>query len=157
MSDVCEMLTVQVSCNFVKFVLSLVCHPPSSDHGLNYMFIEHYYEKLKLLQTQGHPILACGDYNLNLLNPLKYGFITKFVGNMLEISLYLIVNIPTKYNHENEATKYSILHQIWTIMPNKVSNVCVLPHEITDHLPVFTAFNFCTSLNDPSTLKKTYF
>ena len=156
-SDVCEMLTVQVSCNSVKFVLSVVYHPPSSDHGLNYMFIEHYCEKLKLLQTQGHSILACGDYNLNLLNPLNYGFIMEFVANMLEIGLYPIVNISTKYNHENEATKYSILNQVWTTMPNKVSNVCVLPYEITDHFPVFTAFNFCASLNNPSTLKKCAF
>ena len=132
-SDVCEMLTVQVICNSVKFVLSVVYHPPSSDHGLNHKFIEHYCEKLKLLQTQCHPNLACGDFNLNLLNPLNYGFITEFVGNMLETGLYPVVNIPTKYNHENEATNYSILNQVWITMPNKVSNVCVLPYEITDH------------------------
>ena len=109
---------------------------------------------MKLLQTQGHPILACGDYNLNFLNPLNYSFITEFVGSMFEIGLYPVVDIPTKYNHENEATKYSILDQVWTTMPNKVSNVCILPYEITDHFPVFTAFNFCASLNNPSTLKK---
>ena len=100
-SDICEMLTVQISCSAIKFVLGVFYHPPSSDHGIDKVFTELCCEKLKLIQTEGHPMVACGDFNLNLLNPLKYCFITEFVSSMLEVCLYPVVSIPTKYNHEN--------------------------------------------------------
>ena len=156
-SETCEMLTLQICCNTIKFVLSTVYHPPSSDHGLNNMFIESYCEKLKDIHSQGYPLVACGDFNLNLLNPLKYGFITDYVGKMLEIGLHPMVNIPTKYNHDNEATKYSILDQVWTTMPSKVSNVSVFPYEITDHFPVLTTFNFSAAVSKPNTQSKRIF
>lgn len=156
-TDICEMLTLQIRCNDIKFVLSTVYHPPSSDHGVNNMFIDTYCEKLKLIYSRGYPIVACGDFNLNLLNPLRYGFITDFIGKMLEIGLYPMVNIPTKYNHGNEATKYSILDQVWTTMPSKVSNVLVFPYEITDHFPVLATFNFCASVTKPKTHCKRFF
>ena len=76
---------------------------------------------------------------------------------MLEIGLYPIVNVPTKYNHDNETTKYSILDQVWTTMPNKVTNTCVFPYEITDHFPVLTTFNFCHSDTKPKIKKKRLF
>ena len=141
-TDICEMLTVHICCNDIKFVLSTFYHPPSSDHGLNNMFIDLCCEKLKLIQTQGYPIIACGDFNLNLLNPLNYGFITEFIGSMLEVGLYPIVNIPTKYNNENNATKYSIIDHIWTTVPTKVSKVCVFPYDLTDHFPLSASFDF---------------
>ena len=141
-SDICEMLTVQVCCNDIKIVLSTFYHPPSSDHGLNNLFIDLCYEKLKLIQATGYPMIACGDFNLNLLNPLNYGFISEFIGSMLEVGMYPIVNKPTKYNHENAATKYSIIDHIWTTIPTKVSNVCIYPFEITDHFPLSATFDF---------------
>ena len=156
-SDMYEMLTLEVSCNSIKFVFSTVYHPPSPDHGMNNMFIESYCDKLKLLQSQGYPMLACGDFNLNLLNPLNYGFINVFIDKMLEIGLYPVVNIPTKYNHNNEITKYSILDQVWTTVPSKISNVCVFPYEITDHFPVLTTFNFYASETKPNARKKRIF
>ena len=156
-SEFCEMLTLHIGCNTIKFVLSVVYHPPSSDHGINNMFIEQCCEKLKMLHNQGYPMVACGDFNLNLLNPLKYGFISDFIDCMLEIGFYPILNIPSKYNHDNEITKYSILDQVWTTMPNKVSNTCVFPYEITDHFPVLTTFDICTSDTKPKTKKKRIF
>ena len=153
----CEMLTLKICCNAIKFMLSTIYHPPSSDHGVNHMFIETFCEKLRAMYAQGYPIVTCGDFNLNLLNPLRYGFITDFVGKMLEIGLYPMVNIPTKYNQDNETTKYSILDQVWTTMPSKVSNVSVFPYEITDHFPVLTIFDFCTSVTKPKTQYKRSF
>ena len=156
-TDICEMLTVQVSCNDIIFMLSIFYHPPSSDHGLNNRFVDLCCEKLKLIQTKGYPIVACGDFNLNLLNPLKYGFITNFITSMLEVGLYPIVNIPTKYNHENEVTRYPILDHVWTTMPTKVSNACVFPYEITDHFPVLASFAFCGSAPKPNIPMKRIF
>ena len=156
-TEIYEMLTVQVCCNDIKFVLSTFYHPPSSDHGLNNAFIGLCYDKLKVIQALGYPMIACGDFNLNLLNPLNYGFITEFIGSMLEVGMYPIVNIPTKYNHENAATKYSLIDNIWTTMPSKVSDVCVFPYEITDHFPLFATFNFHDSVLKPNTQMKRVF
>ena len=151
-TNIYEMLTIHITCNNIKIVLCIVYHPPSSDHGINNMFIEEYCEKLNMMNTQGYTIVTCGDFNLNLLNPLRYGFIQEFIGSMLEIGLYPVSNIPTKYNHENETTKYALLDQVWTTMPSKVINVSIFPYEITDHFPVLTTFNFlcfCCSTKDP--------
>ena len=156
-TDVCEMITAQVSCNDIRFVLSVFYHPPSSDHDLNNMFVNLCCEKLRIIQAQGHPMVACGDFNLNLLNPMKYGFITEFISCMLELGLYPIVNIPTKYNPENEVTKYSIIDQVWTSMPTKISNACVFPYGITDHFPVMTSFAFSDAAPKPNIpMKRTF-
>ena len=156
-TDICEILTVQVSCCENKFMLCVVYHPPSPDHGTNKSFTEFCCGKLQLIQNQGYPIVACGDFNLNLLNPLRYGFIEEFVGNMLEVGLYPVVNIPTKYNHENEITRYSIIDHIWTSMPAKVSSAFVYPYEITDHFPLSATFNFFNSTTKPVAGKKRVF
>ena len=156
-TDICEMLTVQISCCDNKFMLSVFYHPPSPDHGVNNMFTEFCCEKLKLILNQGYPVIACGDFNLNLLNPLRYGFIVEFIGSMLEVGLYPVVNIPTKFNIENEITRYSIIDHIWTSIPTKVSNVSVYPYEITDHFPVSATFNFCHSARKPTTKMKRVF
>ena len=157
MTDVCEMLTVQISCCDNKFMLCVLYHPPSPDHGINNTFIEFCCEKIKLMQNQGFPIVACGDFNLNLLNPLRYGYIRGFIGSMLEIGLYPVVNIPTKYNPENEITRYSIIDHVWTSMPSKVTNVCVYPYELTDHFPLSATFNFSQSAMKPATKMKRVF
>ena len=156
-TDVCEMLTVQISCCENKFMLCVFYHPPSPDHGTNDIFTEFCIEKLKIMQNHGCPIISCGDFNLNLLNPLRYGFIERFIGSMLEMGLYPVVNIPTKYNHENEITKYSIIDHIWTSMPAKVSKICVFPYEITDHFPLSATFLFQQSAAKQTTKIKRVF
>ena len=60
---------------------------------------------------------------------------------MLELGLYCTVNIPTKYNHNNEITKFSILDQFWTSMPSDVRVCYILPIDITDHFAVVNSFN----------------
>lgn len=156
-TDMYEMLTVLIACNDNKFALSVLYHPPTSDHHLNNAFIESYCGKLKLIQTLGYQLVACGDYNLNLLNPMNYGFISNFIGNMLELGLYPAIRIPTKYNPENTITKYSILDHVWTTMSGKVSNASVFPVGITDHYPLMVVFDFSNAITRKATVKKRCF
>ena len=60
---------------------------------------------------------------------------------MLELGLYCTVNIPTKYNHNNEITKFSILDQFWTSMQSDVRVCYILPIDITDHFAVVNSFS----------------
>ena len=86
-------------------------------------------------------MMVAGDFNLNLLNYRKYHYISEFINSMLELGLYCTVNIPTKYNHNNEITKFSILDQFWTSMPSDVRVCYILPIDITDHFAVVNSFN----------------
>ena len=156
-NDMYEMLTVLIACNDNKFALSVLYHPPTSDHYMNNVFIEDYCDKLKLIQTLGYQLVACGDYNLNLLNPKNYGFISNFIENMLELGLHPVIRIPTKYNHENIITKYSILDHVWTSMSNKVFNASVIPVEITDHYPLSVVFDFSNAIPRKAAVKQRCF
>ena len=100
-----------------------------------------------MLLATGLPVIVCGDFNLNLFNPLKLRYITDFVENMYELSLFPVITIPTKYNPENLITKYSLIDQIWTNIPNKVTTSGVIPVEITDHFPVMASFQLVVEQN----------
>ena len=146
-SDLFELLTLEMIISGNKFLLCVFYHPPSSDHGLNYEFIDQCCAKLNMLRAPGLPVVVCGDFNLNLFNPLKLRYITEFVENMYELGLFLVTTIPTKYNPDNLITKYSLIDQIWTNIPNKVTNSGVIPVEITDHFPVIASFEIIEELN----------
>ena len=65
------------------------------------------------MRTTGLLIVVCGDFNLNLLNPLRLNYINSFIDSMLEAGLYPGVTISTKFNVENIITRFAILDQIW--------------------------------------------
>ena len=86
--------------------------------------------------------MVCGDFNLNLLNPLRLNYINNFIDSMLEAGLYPGVTIPTKFNDENVITRFAILDQIWASSPYIITPTYVVPGEITDHFPVVTDLTF---------------
>ena len=146
-SDLYELLTLEMIVSGNKVLLCGFYHPPSSDHRVNYEFIDQCCANLNMLLATGLPVIVCGDFNLNLLNPLKLRYITDFVENMYELSLFPVITIPTKYNPENLITKYSLIDQIWTNIPNKVTTSGVIPVEITDHFPVMASFQLVVEQN----------
>ena len=100
------------------------------------------------------PVIICGDFNLNLLNPLKLGYITEFINNMLEIGMYPLIGIPTKYNPDNIITKYSILDHIWTNVPSLIPSSYVIPLEITDHFPVAISVDLDDRVREVTLIKR---
>ena len=110
-NDVIELLTAEICTLDNKFLLCCVYHPPSSDHGFNYEFIEQFRQTLTLLRSMSIPIVVGGDVNLNLFNPLQLNYINYFVDTMLELGFYPLINIPTKCNPENRITRFALLDQ----------------------------------------------
>ena len=146
-SDLYELLTLEMIVSGNKVLLYGFYHLPSSDHRVNYEFLDQCCANLNMLLATGLPVIVCGDFNLNLFNPLKLQYITDFVENMYELSLFPVITIPTKYNPENLITKYSLIDQIWTNIPNKVTTSGVIPVEITDHFPVMASFQLVVEQN----------
>ena len=141
-SDIFEIFSVEVSSVHSKFIISVFYHRPTADHVLNNIFIDECCTKLSQMLASGLPLVTCGDFNLNLLNPLRLNYINNFLDSMLELGLYPGVRIPTKYNEGNRITKFAILDLIWASDISVIDSVFVIPLEITDHFPVFAKLNF---------------
>lgn len=139
---VCEMLTVEISSMHNRFVLCCIYHPPTSDHGINYEFIELVCQKFTLLCNMGVLVIVGGDFNLNLFNPLKLNYISHFMNSMLEIGLCPVIDIPTKINYENSITRYALLDQFWVTAPSLLLESYVIPTDITDHFSVGVSLNY---------------
>ena len=141
-TDVTEMIVTEISTLGNKFLLCCVYHPPTSDHGLNYEFIDQFKDKLASLRSLGIPIVVGGDFNLNLFNPLNLNYISYFVNTMLDSGLCPLINIPTKVNPDNRITKCALLDQIWISNPSLATDSYVVPFELTDHFPVAVQLSF---------------
>ena len=143
--DTCEMLCAEISCDNNKLILCCIYHPPTSDHALNYNFIEQIHQILTALQGLGLPLVLGGDLNLNLFNPLRLNYITHFTDCLLEFGLLPLINIPTKYNPQNTITKYSLVDQFWVSSSLPMVDAYVVPIEIADHFPCAMALSFSTT------------
>ena len=139
-NNVCEMLTVEISSMHNRFVLCSIYHPPTSDHGLNNDFIELVCQKLNQLCNMGVLVIVGGDFNLNLFNPLKLNYISHFINSMLEVGLCPVIDIPTKFNHENTITRYALLDQFWVTSPSLLFDSYVIPTDITDQFYCWNKF-----------------
>ena len=150
-NDFIEILTLECSITGVKYVISLVYHPPSSCHVTNNMFVDSLLTLLRQLQTKGLPIIVGGDMNLNLLNPYNFGYINSFINGMFELGLVPAINIPTKVNADNVVTKYSIIDQFWVTSTLNIPNACVIPLDLTDHFPAGLTINLHSTRVIPTT------
>lgn len=141
-SNLYEMLSVEVMSVNSKFILCAIYHPPTADHNINNMFNEDCCDKINTMRNTGLPVVVCGDFNLNLLNPLRLNYISSFIDSMLEVGLYPGITIPTKYNSENFNTRFALIDQVWASSPSIMTHSYVIPVGLTDHFPVVTNFTF---------------
>ena len=146
-TDIFEVLTAEISCSEKNVLLSCFYHPPSPDHQQNRFFIDQCLEILQRLRRTGLPVIGCGDFNLNLFNPLRLSYIKDFIDGMLECGMLPAITIPTKINPGNTITRYTLIDQIWTNISNKVTDSFVIPTEIADHFPVSASFNLNSTQN----------
>ena len=140
-NGLCEILIAEIFVGSKKIVLCCVYHPPSSDHRVNYAFIDERCSVLRLLRDLACPIVICGDFNLNILNPLKLNYISHFIDSMLEVGLWPLITTPTKFNPDKVYTKYLLIDQFWVSSPVLATDAFVVPIGITDHFPVVTCFD----------------
>ena len=147
-NGVFEMLCVEVSTVANKYILCCIYHPPTSNHELNYNFIEQLHQRLVNIRELGIPIVLCGDMNLNLLNPLKLNYIARFIDCLLELGLLPLIDIPTKYNSNNNVTKYALLDQFWVSSSIQVKDAYVVPTEIADHYSAAVALGICSAVGN---------
>ena len=136
--DIMEVLTFILCGKNFRYVICSLYRPPSSNSNLfNVMLIERILSKLKTSDK----IIVIGDVNLNLFNPLKLKYIDDFINNMLSMSFFPIVTLPTKYNDGNLITPFSLIDQIWSnFMP--VGN-CTAG---VDHYPIYYLFEMIDKL-----------
>ena len=121
-----EILTLECSIIGVKYVISLVYHPPSSCHVTNNIFVDSLLSLLRQLQAKRLPLIVGGDMNLNLLNPYNLSYINSSINGMFKLGLVPAINIPTKVNADNVVTKYNIIGQFWVTSTLNISNDCVI-------------------------------
>ena len=133
LNDFIEILTLECLVSGVRFIVSLIYHPPTASHVINNMFVEYLLSLLSRLKTKHCPLIVGGDLNLNLLNPYNLGYVHLFINGMFELNLIPAINIPTKVNVENLVTKYSIIDQFWVSSTIDIANACVVPTDLTDH------------------------
>ena len=155
-TDTFEVLTAEISCCEKNVLLSCFYHPPSPYHNQNRFFIEQCCAILDRLRNTGLPVIGCGDFNLNLFNPLRLRYIKDFIDGMLECSMLPVITIPTKINPGNVITRYSLIDHIWTNIANKVTNTFVIPTEIADHFPVSASFNLKNAFNNSILTKRVF-
>ena len=135
-------MTLEIVSDVHKFILPVFYHPPTPDHDLNNIFVEDCCNVIGQMLETGLPVVVCGDFNLNILNPLRLTYINRFIDKMTEIGLYPAIRIPTKYNENNQLTRFSILDHIWVSGLNIAKDVYVVPIDLTDHFPVIANFSF---------------
>ena len=146
----------EISCSDKNVLLSCFYHPPSPDHHQNRFFIDQCLGILQRLRNTGLPVIRCGDFNLNLFNPLRLSYIKDFIDGMLECGMLPVITIPTKINPGNTITRYTLIDQIWTTICNRVTNSFVIPTEIADHFPVAASFSLNTAQNDNFLTKRNF-
>ena len=133
-----ESLVCEIFLAGVKHIICCIYRPPGTN-------IEDFNRQFELNVLDKFPrknkILLCGDFNINLYNPLKLNSIKNFISLMLEYNFLSHINCPTKYNYDNIITPYSIIDQIWTNFVPINPNSGVLEIMITDHLPTFLFFS----------------
>ena len=59
---------------------------------------------------------------------------------MLEVGLWPLITIPTKFNPDKVCTKYLLIDQFWVSSPALATDAFVVQIGITDHFPVASCF-----------------
>ena len=145
MSDLLEMLTIELLFQNHKLVLTAVYHPPTSFPTKNIEFVDLFTLYMTQLIDLKMPVIVAGDLNINLLNPGNSAYGDMYIKNLFELGMKPLVTIPTKVNVDNFLTRFSIIDHIWVSEWLDSDHTLVFPLDITDHFPIVTVIS--TALN----------
>lgn len=86
---------------------------------------------------------VCGDFNIDLLNPLNQNTITEFINAMYSMSLYPSIIRPIRITTHSA----TLIDNIFTNVIDKKITSGLLINDLSDHLPVFATISCCKGTN----------
>ena len=100
------------------------------------------YEQIVLskFHTKSNVIL-CGDFNINLFNPLSLNIVNSFIDLMFSYNFISLINSPTKFNSNNILSRFSLIDHIWTNFCLNQVKSGVICDAISDHFQIFMSFS----------------
>ena len=144
-SDLFECLTLEVFLSKKKYLITSIYRPP---HKSISQFNDCFQESILSEFSSNCRIIICGDFNINLFNPLSLNSIGNFVSLMLSFNYLSTIVCPTKFNPNNLVTKFSLIDHIWVNFNDVNLQSGVITDDITDHYSTFITFQ---SINKFST------
>ena len=156
-SDIMEMLTIELLYHNQRFLLTTVYHPPTSYPVKNNEFVDLFTLYLRRLIDLKIPLIVAGDFNINLLNPRNCMYVDTYIKNLFELGLKPLVTLPTKVNMENIITQFSIIDHIWVSEGLRSDLSCIIPVNISDHFPVISLITTDFQETSPVSLKRRRF
>ena len=113
-------------------------------------FNENFEENVLTRLPLGTDTIVCGDFNVNIFNPLKLNPIYDFVQNLASFGFFPVINKATRIDLSNPITKFSLLDQIWiNFSASEIVNSGVIDAGISDHLTPYLLLS--TDIPPPQT------
>ncbi|KAL7382736.1 hypothetical protein ABVT39_027076 [Epinephelus coioides] len=147
-SNVMECITVEIETEKSKNILiSCVYRAPGS-------CVEVFKEKLLSIYEKVNKnklFFACGDFNIDLLNPQENSNTKEFINSMYSMSLYPLITRPTRITTHSA----TLIDNIFTnIIDEKITSGIII-NDTSNHLPVFATIHSSTGTNKENTKYKT--
>ena len=135
--NIMECITVEIEMESSKNILvSCVYRCPGSCIDTFSELLSGMYER----KINTKMVYVCGDYNIDLLNPLELTPITEFINLMYSMSLYPAITRPTRITSHSA----TIIDNIFTNVIEKKVKTGLIINDSSDHLPVFAVIQTCT-------------
>ncbi len=88
-------------------------------------------------KTNQKTMFICGDFNIDLLNPNKHRMTDDFINTLYSLSLHPKITRPSRITSHCA----TLIDNIFTnILDNNITSGLLI-NDITDHLPVFIAYD----------------
>lgn len=108
--DSVEILSFTVEDKPKNYFFTCVYRPPkSSIVEFNEIVMD---EILPLVPTNCNSVV-CGDFNVNMFNPLNLVSVNQFVNIMAGFGYFPVIDKPTRVCESNPVNKFSLLDHIW--------------------------------------------
>ena len=127
--------------NGKNIVLSNVYRPPkeNNNNATILQFMDEFQSVINDLNSSKSHIIACGDFNIDLLKLKERPVISDYFDMLIINNLYPNITFPTRLGH----TSVTLIDNIFMNFPQyniKLSGILV--SDISDHLPCFSIFKF---------------
>jgi hypothetical protein len=123
-------------------VICVVYRPPDSKIA---DFLIEFNNYLMTHTGSTHPLLICGDFNINLLNVDSVNSVAEFVDLIYSNSLLPVIHNPTRITSHSATLIDNIF--VGNLFPSVSGILCA---DFSDHLPIFAIFDDLHMSKKPS-------